>query len=290
MSSKAQLQQVHPTTSPLLNTAVCKVEACGKRLNPNNKSGYCTRHRGIGRRMTPLDEQTSKSVIAKTSTKQLLSLYDKEKSSVSDIVDRLGPDLSPVEKQKVKKAIWGRLKKAGYKARPSGEAVTAALIGRPRPTLSLHTHPGELTVDKWKIVELKAAGKTNREIAQRLNRAQPTIYLSLRSMGFAAGAGVAPYYSWGELFDAAALNDIHAMSGLRVIDFARELGLSYDTLWQQLTGKRKLGQSLRTKTARSASEWRGRLFQYVMSCTGAHRRCITGGQARVIRTFFPNLR
>ena len=101
---------------------------------------------------------TSKSVLAQTSTRTLLALY--EQRTVSGIADELGSKLNATERNRFKKAVWRRLKEAGYQARPSGEAVSKAKVGRARKILPLKAHPGEGPADKWKIVALKVAGKS----------------------------------------------------------------------------------------------------------------------------------
>jgi len=235
----------------------------------------------------PILEQTSKSVLSRITTDALLTLY--ERFSVTEIANLRGPKLSATEKRRLKQAIWSRLKKAGYKARPSGEAVRKAKIGRPRKKLTMSTHPGEAPADKWKIVELKAAGMSSPAIARNLGRSWPSIYLTLRKLGFPDGKGVGFFYSFGELFDRSALQHLHVTSGLSVTEFGQQLGIPFGTTWAQLREK-KAGQ-LHFQTACKASEWRTRLFQHLMSAAIRRPRQASGyGQNRVILTLFPNLR
>jgi hypothetical protein len=236
-----------------------------------------------------LTDKTSKSVLTKSSTSVLLKLY--KRYSVSEIARKVGPTLSVLENRRLKKAIWRRLKKAGYEARPSGEAIRASKVGRPRLKLSVRDHPRAMAADKWKIVELKAAGKSNQQIAKELDRAQPSVYYALRKMGFPDGAGVTAYYSFGELFDRQALRYLKQISGLNVTQLAKTLGMSFATLDAALS-QRYPSRQIDFNTARRVSEWRADLFRQLMSNAAERSREQTDqySQAQVLLMFFPHLR
>src|SRR5437879_8337138 len=93
----------------------------------------------------------------KSLSNQIIKLYYGERLSLSGVVSRLGIKGRSVEHQN---------KQAGQKLRPMGEAVRLAKVGMPRHNFTHSTHPGERSVDKWRIVELKVEGKGNREIAK----------------------------------------------------------------------------------------------------------------------------
>jgi hypothetical protein len=219
---------------------------------------------------------------SRSQTRKILRGYLTERRSLSDTSRQYGIKRGVVERV---------LKQGGHKLRPVGEAVRLAKIGRPRPTLTLATHPGERTVDKWKIVELRIAGKSNQEIAKLLNRAWPSIYIALRGMGFPVGTGVSACYSFGELFDRAALRRLRQISGFNVTSLAEQLGVPFATLEVALSTRKSQSQ-MHLKTARKASEWRASLFRSLMSNASRHpgRQTDKYGQSRVIVTFFPNLR
>jgi hypothetical protein len=232
---------------------------------------------------------TSKSILARTTTEALLKLFQAP-HDVHEMAEILGPTLDAAGTNRLKKGIWARLKKdPRYKARPSGEAIRRRKVGRPRRNLPARTHPGENAVDKWKIVELKIAGKSTSEIARELNRSYPSIYLALRGMGFPDGDHVAPYYSFGEGFDRATLRHLHKLSGLSVTEFAKQLRIPFATLW--LHSRSKKSRQLRFSTAQKAAEWRRGLFRHLMGDAHPRRgyRSDRFGHARVIRTFFPSL-
>lgn len=214
-------------------------------------------------------------------TRAILKLYLADQLSLSSTARQLGIKRHVVERE---------IKRTGHKLRPMGEAVRSSKIGRPRLKLSLRD-PNRDPVDRWKIVELKIAGKSNREIAKLLHRAQPSIYLALRRMGFPDGTGVSTCYSFGELFDRAALRRLHGISGFNVTSLAKELGVPFGTLEAALS-TRKSQKQLRFETARKASEWRKSLFRRLMSNASRHpgRQNEKYGQSRVIVTFFPDLR
>lgn len=183
--------------------------------------------------------------------------------------------------------VEGEFKKRGLKLRSMGEGVRLSKLGRPRVRLSLKPGPRAVAADKWKIVELKAAGKSNLEIAKELNRAQVSIYLALRKMGFPPGA---PCYSFGEIFDRPALRHLHDLSGLLVKELAKELGMPFATIEAALS-ERYPARQIHFNTAQRASQWRTGLFRQLLSnAVRRPHRQDQYSQATILLTFFPRLR
>ena len=209
------------------------------------------------------------------STAKILKLYVEERCSLSATAAQLGIKRCIVERE---------VKQAGC-MRAMGEGVRLVKIGRPRLTLSLRD-PDRAPVARWKIVEMKAAGMSNKEIARQLSRAVPNVFLALRKLGFPSESA-GPLYSFGELFERCALRRLYTMSGLNVTEFAQQVGVPFNTTWVLLRGK-KAGQP-NVDTARKVSEWRSRVFQELMSTAVPHPKEGGYGQRRVILTFFPNL-
>jgi hypothetical protein len=234
-----------------------------------------------------LTDKTSKSILAKTNTSLLLKLY--ERYSVSEIARKLGPALSILESNRLKKAIWRRLKRVGYEARASGDAIRATKVGRPRRNYLVRFHQSERPVDKWKILELKSLGKSTQQIAKILNRAYPSIYLALRRMGFPTGISLC--YSFGEPFDGSALRRLHLTSGLNVTEMSRQLQIKFSTLEPHLAPRQKR-RALSLDGALKAASWRKSLFASLMSNASRHPGDdpTKYAQSRIIVTFFPNVR
>ena len=88
-------------------------------------------------------------------TREILELYFSEERSLSETAKELG-----VNRRAVENAIKG----AGCKLRPVGQGIRLSKLGRQRRILSLQ-RPDRQPLDKWRLVELRAAGKTNKEIA-----------------------------------------------------------------------------------------------------------------------------
>jgi len=122
--------------------------------------------------------------------------------------------------------------------------------------------------------------------------------MTIRRLGFPDGkgarktrtraslSGTTGFYSFGELFDRSAMQQLHSMTGLTVTEFSRQLGIPFATCWNILRSKTSL--QLGFLTARKISEWRSCLFRQLMSdaTQGADRY----GRRRIIQTVFPNLR
>jgi hypothetical protein len=213
---------------------------------------------------------------------KILTVYFEERRSLSETARQLAIKRSRVESV---------IKRAGLKLRPMGEGVRLSKLGRSRLKLSLRDHPKAMAADKWKIVELKVAGKSNQEIARLLDRAQPSIYYALRKIGFPGGTGVTACYGFGEVFDRSALRHLHEISGLNVTELAKTFGMPFATLDAALS-RRKPTKQLHFKTARAALGWRGDLFWYLMSNASRHpgKQTTKYSQSRVLLTLFPNLR
>jgi hypothetical protein len=171
-------------------------------------------------------------------------------------------------------------KQTGYKLRPMGEGVRLAKLGRRRQNFEHPAHPGEGPASSWSKVKLYCIDrKSCEEIAKELNRAYPCVYWDLRDMGLPSGRPC--YDEWGEVFDREALRRLARISGLKPTQLSPKIGIPFATLEAALS-KRKPQQQLDLDTARKAVEFETSLFKQL-------RRGEHYSQARVIRTFLPNL-
>jgi len=214
-------------------------------------------------------------------TAKVLELYFDEKLSPVEVGAKLGI---------TRWVVRHHIEKAGRKLRSKSEAMQLAKLGYRRTTLRMVSHPDEDPASSWMIARLKCQNKSNREIASELNRSQPTIFLRLRRMGFPDGRGVTIGFSFGEVFDQAALRRLQEMSGLNVATLAGQLHMPFDSLHAALRGKRN--KHIYLETVRKADEWRVRLFRHLMSDAVRHpgRENNRFSQSRVVLTFLPNLR
>jgi hypothetical protein len=113
------------------------------------------------------------------------------------------------------------------------------------------------SVDKWKVIEGRSAGKPTAEIAKELNRGLCSIGSALTRMGWNRKV----FHSFGEVFDRPALRRLYEMSGfLSVSEMAQKLGMPSPTLAQQVSTTRIPGQELDFDTARKVAQWRESLF------------------------------
>ncbi len=236
---------------------------------------------------------TSKSILARITADELLELYQ-EPHDVDEMAELLGPTLNPIEKNRLKKSIWARLKRnPRYEARPAGEAIRRRKLGRLRinyiPKNRKTKRNGKSPVDqRWETVELRVANKSLKEICRLQMVSHPNVFMPLQKMGLTSGAKMTLCFSFGQTFDRASIRALYHASGLKTITrFAQETGVPFATVEPHLS-PRNNGRGADLDTVRKLAEWRYQLFSYLMSnsSTGGH----SPGQNRVLRTFFPDLK
>jgi hypothetical protein len=187
-----------PAEQPANPIRACKRPDCGKKLQSNNRNGYCRQHRRLYR-------PKGKS--------KIVSEY-KGGHSPAEVAA-----LCRVSVKEVKRVI----KEAGL-MRSKAEGIRLAKRGRSPDTAAM-----------WMRVELSIIErKSIQEIAKQLNLTPEAINSSLHRMGW----NVEACHSFGEVFDRAELRRLKEMSGLEVPQLAQELGIPVRTLAGLLSTRR----------------------------------------------------
>jgi AraC-like DNA-binding protein len=187
-----------PAEQPASPIRVCPQPDCGKKLQSNNRNGYCRRHR---RQHRPKGKS------------KIVGPY-KDGLSLAQVAARTHVNVNEVRRV---------IKEAGC-MRSKAEGIRLVKRGRSRDS-----------ADMWIRVKLRIIErKSIQEIAKQLKLTPEAINSSLHRMGWPVKA----CHSFGEVFDRAALRRLKEMSGLEVPDLAQELSMPVGTLEGLLSTRR----------------------------------------------------
>lgn len=106
-----------------------------------------------------------------------------------------------------------------------------------------------------------------------------------KGMGLSNNRAVPSVYSFGDLFDAAAIRALRKTVGLNAVEFARQVGIRIQLVYTR-------ARHGRPTTALKVRSWRAKIIANLLSSApkAGYRAHYGYGAYRTLRTFFPKLR
>jgi hypothetical protein len=160
--------------------------------------------------------------------------------------------------------------------------------GVARPNLqSIRAHPGERPAPKWPIACALVNGKSSEDAGREVNRSRGAVEGAGRRMGLLT-KWRHMCHDFGEPITAAYVRRLQQISGLSVLEFAEQVGMSSNV--QAIYPSQAESRHIEKRHAEKVLRWRdGHMHNLLQSAPTARHEADRYSGTRILKTFFPRL-